>query len=91
MQTPSKNSEEKKAQVQDYFSRTAENYVTSTTHSAGPDLKRLIEVGQWDKQQQALDVATGGGHTALAVAPLVNLISLWHLSGEFYGTLQSVN
>ena len=62
---------DKKAQVQDYFSRTAEGYVTSFSHKAGDDLQRLIEIGEWDTQQKALDVATGGGHTALAVAPLV--------------------
>ena len=80
MQTPSQNNAEKKSQVQDYFSRTAENYVTSTTHRAGPDLARLIEIGEWDKQQQVLDVATGGGHTALAIAPLVAQVTVSDLT-----------
>lgn len=73
-------SEEKKAQVQDYFSRTAEGYVTSTSHSRGKDLARLIEIGEWEPQQIALDVATGGGHTALAVAPLVGQIVVTDLT-----------
>lgn len=72
--------EEKKAQVQDYFSRTAEGYVTSTSHSRGRDLARLIEIGEWQPQHIALDVATGGGHTALAVAPLVGQIVVTDLT-----------
>ncbi len=69
-QTP-QHGEEKKAQVQEYFARTAESYVASFSHRTGDDLKRLIELGEWNPQQQALDIATGGGHTALAVAPHV--------------------
>jgi ubiquinone/menaquinone biosynthesis C-methylase UbiE len=65
------DSDEKKARVRDYFSRTAENYVTSASHRTGSDLQRLVELGEWEAHQQALDIATGGGHTALAVAPHV--------------------
>jgi ubiquinone/menaquinone biosynthesis C-methylase UbiE len=65
------DSDEKKARVQDYFSRTAESYVTSATHRTGSDLQRLVELGEWEGNQQALDIATGGGHTALTVAPYV--------------------
>lgn len=71
---------DKKAQVQDYFSRTAEGYVTSFSHRAGNDLQRLIELGEWNEQQQALDIATGGGHTALAVAPRVASITVTDLT-----------
>jgi len=69
-QTPQQG-DEKKAQVQDYFARTAESYVASFSHRTGNDLQRLIELGEWSPQQQALDIATGGGHTALAIAPHV--------------------
>jgi ubiquinone/menaquinone biosynthesis C-methylase UbiE len=79
-QTSPQNSDEKKSQVQDYFSRTAENYVASVSHSKGNDLKRLIEIGEWDAQQYALDIATGGGHTALAVAPHVAQITVTDLT-----------
>jgi ubiquinone/menaquinone biosynthesis C-methylase UbiE len=79
-QTPQQNGDEKKAQVQDYFSRTAEGYVASFSHRAGNDLKRLIELGEWDPEQQALDIATGGGHTALAVAPYVGQITVSDLT-----------
>ncbi|HTD20296.1 MAG TPA: hypothetical protein VK667_12280, partial [Ktedonobacteraceae bacterium] len=69
--TPQHNHDEQKSQVQDYFSRTAESYVSSFSHKSGDDLQRLVELGEWDKGQQALDIATGGGHTALAIAPYV--------------------
>ncbi len=74
------SNDQQKAQVQDYFSRTAENYVASSSHRAGDDLTRLIELGEWNPQQQALDVATGGGHTALAVAPHVALVTVTDLT-----------
>ena len=78
--TPQQSNNEKKTQVQDYFSRTAESYVASFSHRTGDDLKRLIELGEWDTQQQALDIATGGGHTALAVAPYVAQVTVSDLT-----------
>jgi ubiquinone/menaquinone biosynthesis C-methylase UbiE len=77
--TPQQN-DDQKHQVQDYFSRTAEGYVASFSHKGGNDLQRLIELGEWDSQQQALDIATGGGHTALAVAPHVSQITVTDLT-----------
>src|SRR5260370_29443684 len=78
-QTPQQG-DEKKAQVQDYFARTAESYVSSSSHGTGDDLKRLIDLGEWNPQQQAVDIATGGGHTALAVAPHVAQITVTDLT-----------
>lgn len=74
------DSEAKKALVQDYFSRTAESYVASFSHRAGDDLQQLIALGEWHPQQSALDIATGGGHTALAVAPHVAYITVTDLT-----------
>ena len=78
--TSSQNHDEKKAQVQAQFSRTAQNYVASSSHRTGDDLKRLIELGEWDQQQQALDIATGGGHTALAIAPYAAQVTVTDLT-----------
>ncbi len=78
-QTP-QYGDEKKAQVQEYFARTAESYVASFSHRTGGDLQRLIELGEWNSQQLALDIATGGGHTALAVAPHVSRIVVTDLT-----------
>src|SRR5260221_4159370 len=74
------NSDEQKARVQDYFGSTAESYVASFAHRTGDDLQRLIELGEWGPQLRALDVATGGGHTALAVAPHVAQITVTDLT-----------
>jgi len=74
------SNQDKKAQVQDYFSRTTEGYVASFSHRSGADLLRLIEIGEWAPDQHALDVATGGGHTALAVAPHVAQITVTDLT-----------
>jgi ubiquinone/menaquinone biosynthesis C-methylase UbiE len=79
-QIPRSDSSQKKAQVQDYFSRTAEGYVASFSHRSGDDLRRLIELGEWAPGQQALDIATGGGHTALAVAPHVTQVTVTDLT-----------
>src|SRR5207248_849546 len=70
--------EDKKARVQEQFSRTAEGYVASFSHKTGKDLQRLIELGEWNEgetQRSVLDVATGGGHTALAIAPYVTEVT----------------
>jgi SAM-dependent methyltransferase len=59
---------------QDRFGRYAASYVTSRTHAGGPDLERLVELAGDHPGWQALDIATGGGHTALAVAPHVDRV-----------------
>ncbi len=74
------SNQDKKTQVQEYFSRTAEGYVTSFSHRGGEDLTRLIAIGEWQPTQHALDVATGGGHTALAVAPHVAHVTVSDLT-----------
>jgi ubiquinone/menaquinone biosynthesis C-methylase UbiE len=63
-------SDEHKARVQAQFGATASAYVTSATHSEGNDLEQLVQWAEGGAQRVALDVATGGGHTALAIAQL---------------------
>lgn len=58
-------------QVIAQFGANADKYVTSTVHAQGESLKRLVELVQPQKDWRALDVSTGGGHTALAFAPFV--------------------
>ena len=53
------------------YTRFAEGYVTSKTHAKGTELDRLVEIAQPQPDWVVLDVATGGGHTALKFAPLV--------------------
>ncbi|HMQ33010.1 MAG TPA: methyltransferase domain-containing protein [Chloroflexaceae bacterium] len=60
-----------KALAQAQFAPAARAYVTSATHAHGADLARLVQLAAPAGQELALDVATGGGHTALALAPRV--------------------
>src|ERR1044071_2143724 len=57
--------------VQETFGAAAQGYVTSSIHAKGGDLQRLIELARPRGDERLLDVATGGGHTALAFAPHV--------------------
>jgi ubiquinone/menaquinone biosynthesis C-methylase UbiE len=50
------------------FDRNAEKYATSQVHRSGPSLPVLLELARPEETDQALDVATGTGHTAIAVA-----------------------
>ncbi len=57
--------------VKRQFGAHAERYVTSAHHSQGESLDRLVALVKPKPHWRALDVATGGGHTALALAPFV--------------------
>jgi len=63
--------EDSKQLSQERYSRFAEAYVNSVNHATGEDLERLIAIAQPQRDWLVLDVATGGGHTALKFAPLV--------------------
>jgi ubiquinone/menaquinone biosynthesis C-methylase UbiE len=60
-----------KSLVQSQFSANAEHYATSQIHAQGDSLRRLVELTKPQASWQALDIATGAGHTAMAVAPHV--------------------
>lgn len=53
------------------FGRFAARYVESATHARGTDLERLVAIATPELTWTVLDIATGGGHTALAFAPHV--------------------
>jgi ubiquinone/menaquinone biosynthesis C-methylase UbiE len=57
-----------KSLVQQQFGAHAGGYVTSPTHAKGYSLQRLIDLLDPQPGWRALDLATGGGHTALALA-----------------------
>lgn len=54
------------AQLQ--FGKAAEAYVRSEAHAQGEELQLLLELAGDLREKRVLDVATGGGHTALAFA-----------------------
>lgn len=54
--------------VRERFGARAERYVASSTHASGDDLTTLVEWADPKPDEVAIDVATGGGHVALALA-----------------------
>lgn len=60
---------EKLRLVQKNFGAAAADYVTSKVHASGQDLVWLVENATLSGNERVLDVATGGGHTAFALAP----------------------
>ncbi|ARI78994.1 class I SAM-dependent methyltransferase [Halobacillus mangrovi] len=67
-------SDEVKRQVQANFSKNKEAYVTSSTHKNQGDLDLINEWLQPDQKWTVLDIATGGGHVAKALSPLVGSV-----------------
>lgn len=61
--------QEKLRLVQRNFGAAAADYVTSKVHASGKDLQWLVETAALTGTERVLDVATGGGHTAFALAP----------------------
>lgn len=57
--------------VQKQFGANAERYVRSRVHARGQSLQRMLALAEPQPHWVALDVAPGGGHSALAVAPYV--------------------
>ena len=51
------------------YGRQASAYTASASHARGADLDRLLDLLALAGTERGLDVATGTGHTALALAP----------------------
>ncbi len=64
------------------FGARAETYVASTDHAVPAELALLVEAAAPEPAWAALDVATGGGHTALAFAPHVRWVVATDLTPE---------
>jgi ubiquinone/menaquinone biosynthesis C-methylase UbiE/catechol 2,3-dioxygenase-like lactoylglutathione lyase family enzyme len=62
------------------YTQFAEGYITSETHATGTDLDRLVEIARPQATWHVLDVATGGGHTALKFAPHVAQVTATDLT-----------
>jgi SAM-dependent methyltransferase len=58
--------------IQQQFGAHAQNYVTSVDHVKGESLDHMLALVKPESTWRVLDVATGGGHTALAFAPHVH-------------------
>lgn len=71
-----------KENVQEQFGKSAESYVTSTWHATGKDLMKLVELAELQGNERVLDIATGGGHVANALAPSVKNVVAYDLTAE---------
>lgn len=71
---------DKKQLNRERYSQFAEAYVTSITHAKGADLDMLVEITKPQADWHVLDIATGGGHTALKFAPLVEKVTATDLT-----------
>jgi ubiquinone/menaquinone biosynthesis C-methylase UbiE len=74
-----------KSLVQQQFGAHAAAYATSTVHAKGASLARLVELVKPQPHWQALDVATGAGHTAAAFAPHVAGVIASDITEEMLG------
>lgn len=57
--------------VTDRFARATQGYLRDRILAQGDELAAMIELARLTGAERVLDVATGGGHTALAFAPHV--------------------
>ena len=60
--------------VRDSFSRVAANYTRSTFHASSERLQEVLDLAQPQPGDVVLDVATGTGNTAFALAPYVRRV-----------------
>ncbi len=56
------------------YAKFAQGYVDSQTHSKGYDLDQFIKIANPQPNWKMLDIATGGGHTALKFSPYVKSV-----------------
>lgn len=68
--------------VRKQFAPVAANYVTSSFHSSPELLDEVIRLAEPNARDLALDVATGTGNTALALAPHVKRVTGLDLTPE---------
>ncbi|MCG8584141.1 MAG: class I SAM-dependent methyltransferase [Pirellulales bacterium] len=80
--------DELKAKVQSQFGASTEHYATSDVHARGESLGVLLEMVAPESQWRALDVATGAGHTALAIAPHVANVCATDLTPGMVATVE---
>jgi SAM-dependent methyltransferase len=66
--------------VRAQFGGSAAAYVTSAGHAGGADLEQLVAWGRALAPTRVLDVATGGGHTALAFAGIAPQVTAYDVT-----------
>lgn len=78
----SKDTKEVHQKVRKQYAPVAQAYVTSKTHAQGADLQLMLDLAGDVRGKTVLDVATGGGHTALAFAKYGAKVTVSDLTNE---------
>lgn len=73
------------ARIRRQFGPSAAGYRSSASHARGRSLARLLALIQPGPQWRALDVATGAGHTAAALAPRVGGVIASDMTRQMLG------
>lgn len=81
--------EQIKDRVRQQFGGTSAAYAVSATHRAGNDLDRLVELAECRPDVEALDIATGAGHTARMIAPHVAHVVISDLTPQMLDTARA--
>ena len=66
--------QDSKSLSKERYTQYGGSYITNLNHAKGVELDLLVEMAQPQADWVVLDVATGGGHTALRFAPLVKKV-----------------
>src|SRR5882757_9386245 len=79
-----------KSLVQERFGAFAATYATSRPHAEGNSLLRLVELAAPQPAWTALDIATGAGHVALALAPHLAHVVASDLTPQMLGVARGL-
>ncbi len=77
--------------VRDSFSRVAANYTRSTFHTSSVRLQEVLDLARPKPGDLALDVATGTGNTAFALAPHVRRVVGLDLTREMLNEARRIS
>ncbi|WP_333605906.1 class I SAM-dependent methyltransferase [Novosphingobium sp.] len=75
--------------VRRQFGSTSEAYVSSTVHALGEDLTAIAARAAAIRPECALDLGTGGGHVAYAMAPYARRVTACDLSVEMLAAVHA--
>lgn len=81
------NRDTQNAVVQRQFDPAAADYVSSPVHARGPDLDHIAAIAAAQRPAHVVDLGTGGGHVAYAVAPHAGRVSACDLSSAMLGVV----
>jgi ubiquinone/menaquinone biosynthesis C-methylase UbiE len=79
---PAAKSADVHERVQSQFGAAAQAYTTSAGHGDPLMLARVVELARPRPGDHALDIATGAGHTAIAIAPHVASVVAYDLTPQ---------